>query len=74
MKGGSVTGSPSNVGVPSRLCVGVPLVVRMAAVLNGGCGVCCEASCSDWSGTLRCYASPCIVLPFTVFTVTALLV
>lgn len=38
MKGGSVTDSPSNVGVP-RLCVGVPLVVCPVALLNGGIGV-----------------------------------
>lgn len=42
MKGGCVTDSPSNVGVP-RLCVGVPLVVYSVALLNGGVWwvVCC---------------------------------
>ena len=76
MKGGSVTDSPSNVGVP-RLCVGVPLVVYLVALLNGGGGVCCDAHVFGLG------PAPCIVLlplvlsspssPF-VFAVTALLV
>lgn len=40
MKGGSVTDSPSNVGIP-RLCAGVPLVVHPVALLNGGSGGLC---------------------------------
>lgn len=35
MKGGSITDSPSNVGVP-RPCVGIPFVVCPVALLNGG--------------------------------------
>ena len=60
MKGGCVTDSPSNVGVP-RLCVGVPLVVYPVALLNGGDGVCCDALCLDWVGTLRCLTPSRIV-------------
>lgn len=51
MKGGSVTDSPLNVGVP-RLCVGIPLVVHLVALLNGGGGVCCAAPC--WVGLAFC--------------------
>lgn len=66
MKGGSVTDSPSNAGVP-RLCVGVPLVVYPVPLLNGGCGMCgvpvfglgapllyCAALLSHRPALLRC--------------------
>lgn len=68
MKGGSVTDSPLNVGVP-RLCVGIPLVVHPVALLNGGvwCVLCCPVL--GGSGVLYCpvppftlFVSPCIVL------------
>lgn len=47
-------------GVP-RLCVGVPLVVYPVALLNGGCGVCCDARLRVGSGTLHCSTPSCIV-------------
>lgn len=68
MKGGSVAGLPVECWRP-RLCVGVPLVVYSVALLNGGSGMCCDAPSSDWSGTLCCLASPCIVLPLLVLCV-----
>jgi hypothetical protein len=46
VKGGSVTDSPSNVGVP--------LVVYPVALLNGVRCMCCDALSSDWAGTLHC--------------------
>lgn len=51
-------------GVP-LLCVGVPLVVYPVALLNGGCGVCCDALSSDWVRrlVLSCSLSYCPV-PF----------
>lgn len=67
VKGGSVTDSPSNVGVP-RLCVGVPLVVYSVAVLNGGSGVCCAAPCLDWVWHLAlCRSSFTLSVPFVSF-------
>lgn len=75
MKGGSVTDSPSNVGVP-RLCVGVPLLVCLVVLLNGGCGVCCGVPCLGWvrhlcivSAPLALSVSSRIVLPSFFFFV-----
>lgn len=47
MRGGSVTDSPSNVGVP-RLCVGVPLCCLPCGFIEWRGGMCCDAPCSDW--------------------------
>ena len=65
-EGGCVTDSP--------LSVAVPFVVCYAALLNGGCGVCCDASCLYW---VRRFALSCSFLyrpALGVFAVTALLV
>lgn len=63
MKGGSVTDSPSNVGVP-RLHAGVPLVVYPVALLNGGVcdGVLSPSSDWVWRLALSCSLSYCLVL------------
>lgn len=61
-RGAVLLASPSNVGVP-RLCVGVPLVVYLVALLNGGSGVCCDAPSSDWVLPLALSCPSCIASP-----------
>ena len=66
MKGGSVTGSPSCVWCP-RLRVGVPLVVYLVALLNGG-GACVVMPCLRIGFGILCCSTPsCIVQsPFSL--------
>lgn len=81
MKGGCCSAGPPVLCWPPRLCVSVPRLVCSVAVLNGGV-VCVVVSRVQVGSSPSCCSRLsrivlllfAFVLPFSVFTITALLV